>query len=74
MSKGATQQDRDLLPLFPLGLVLLPHMTLPLHIFEERYKLMINESLTQNRPFGIVYFDGQQVRKMGCIARIIRVL
>jgi Lon protease-like protein len=74
MSTDATQPSQDLLPLFPLGLVLLPHMTLPLHIFEERYKLMINECLEQNRPFGIVYFDGQQVRKMGCSARTISVL
>ena len=32
-------------PLFPLGLVLIPHELVPLHIFEERYKLMIGECL-----------------------------
>ena len=32
-------------PLFPLGLVLLPSELVPLHIFEERYKLMIGECL-----------------------------
>jgi Lon protease-like protein len=32
-------------PLFPLGVVLLPEMLLPLHIFEERYKQMISECL-----------------------------
>ena len=31
------------IPLFPLGVVLLPAMLLPLHIFEERYKIMIGE-------------------------------
>jgi Lon protease-like protein len=59
------------IPLFPLGLVLLPGMVLPLHIFEERYKQMISECLATNRSFGIVWFDGQAIRTMGCTARIV---
>jgi Lon protease-like protein len=62
------------IPLFPLGLVLLPGMSLPLHIFEERYKQMIAECLADDRPFGIVLFDGQSVRSVGCTARIFEVL
>jgi Lon protease-like protein len=62
------------IPLFPLGLVLLPGMALPLHIFEERYKQMISECLAGNTPFGIVWFDGQTIRPVGCTARVIRVL
>jgi ATP-dependent Lon protease len=62
------------IPLFPLGLVLLPGMVLPLHIFEERYKQMISECLAANLPFGIVWFDGQAIRSMGCTARVIRVI
>jgi hypothetical protein len=42
------------LPLFPLGLVLFPNAPLPLHIFEERYKLMISRCVEQNAPFGVV--------------------
>jgi uncharacterized protein len=42
------------LPLFPLSLVLFPGMELPLHIFEERYKRMINLCLREDRPFGVV--------------------
>jgi uncharacterized protein len=42
------------LPLFPLSLVLFPGMTLPLHIFEERYKRMINLCLREARDFGVV--------------------
>ena len=60
--------------LFPLGLVLLPGMSLPLHIFEERYKLMIGECLAGDRPFGIVFFDGQAVRSAGCTARVSEVM
>jgi Lon protease-like protein len=62
------------IPLFPLGLVLLPGMALPLHIFEERYKQMISECLAERTPFGIVWFDGQSIRSIGCTARIIEVL
>lgn len=42
------------LPLFPLDIVLFPGMVLPLHIFEERYKLMINRCLEEERPFGVL--------------------
>lgn len=62
------------IPLFPLGLVMLPGMVLPLHIFEERYKRMISECLAENMPFGIVWFDGQTIHPVGCTARVIRVL
>lgn len=57
--------DRDLwtdLPLFPLNTVLFPGMVLPLHIFEERYKLMINHCLEEERPFGVLLIrEGQEV-------------
>jgi Lon protease-like protein len=42
------------LPLFPLNVVLFPGTELPLHIFEPRYRLMINECSEQGCPFGIV--------------------
>jgi Lon protease-like protein len=42
------------LPLFPLNTVLFPGMILPLHIFEERYKLMIQHCLDEERPFGVL--------------------
>jgi uncharacterized protein len=42
------------LPLFPLPTVLFPGMALPLHVFEERYKLMIGECVRDSRPFGVV--------------------
>ncbi len=62
------------IPLFPLGLVLLPGMPLQLHIFEERYKLMMSECLSADTPFGIVQFDGKQIHSVGCMARIAEVL
>jgi len=50
------------LPLFPLNTVLFPGMVLPLHIFEDRYKKMINYCITNNEPFGVVLIrDGLEV-------------
>jgi Lon protease-like protein len=42
------------LPLFPLNTVLFPGAPLQLHIFEERYRLMIGRCLEQKAPFGVV--------------------
>jgi Lon protease-like protein len=67
-------QSRNTIPLFPLGLVLLPQIPLPLNIFEERYKLMIGECLEKNKEFGIVYFNGTDIKAIGCTASIQRVL
>jgi Lon protease-like protein len=61
-------------PLFPLGLVLLPQELVPLHIFEERYKLMIGECLDEDRKFGILWLSDDGLKQVGCSARISRVL
>ena len=67
----------ELLPLFPLNTVLFPSMVLPLHIVEERYKLMINTCLAQDKPFGVVLiYSGTEVgesaipHSVGTVARI----
>jgi Lon protease-like protein len=49
-------------------------MTLPLHIFEERYKKMIAKCLADDSAFGIVLFEGQAIRKVGCTTRVTEVL
>jgi Lon protease-like protein len=68
----------ELLPLFPLNTVLFPSMVLPLHIFEERYKLMINTCLAQDKPFGVVLiYSGPEIggpaipHSAGTVARIV---
>jgi Lon protease-like protein len=61
-------------PLFPLGLVLLPEEVVPLHIFEERYKLMIGECLDQGTEFGIVWLSDDGLRETGCAARVTQLL
>ena len=62
------------IPLFPLGVVVLPEVLLPLHIFEERYKTMIGECLEQNQEFGVIYYSGSEMQSKGCTARVIRVI
>lgn len=64
----------ELLPLFPLGLVLLPNTSLPLHIFEDRYKLMIKVVLESGGEFGVVLAAGRGLMPVGCTATIEEVL
>jgi Lon protease-like protein len=61
-------------PLFPLGIVALPGELVPLHIFEERYKTMMNECLEREREFGIVWLSDDGLRQVGCAVRIEQVL
>jgi hypothetical protein len=70
----------DLLPLFPLNTVLFPGQTLPLHIFEERYRLMIGRCIDERAPFGVLLIkDGEEVGRdaephgIGTTAYIARV-
>lgn len=68
------------IPLFPLHTVLFPGMILPLHIFEERYKIMMHHCLTRNHPFGVVLIregseigGGAKVFDVGTTAHITQV-
>jgi Lon protease-like protein len=63
-----------LIPLFPLDLVLLPSVPLPLHIFEPRYKEMIKECLEEKKDFGLIRSHGESLVTVGCTAEIIQVL
>jgi Lon protease-like protein len=73
-SYGLMPETVERFPLFPLGLVLIPHELVPLHIFEERYKLMIGECIDEEREFGIVWLADDGLKEIGCSARITRVL
>ena len=60
----------EILPLFPLNVVLFPQSQLPLHIFEERYKILISECITHDAVFGINFVHEQQMRSIGCTAAV----
>jgi Lon protease-like protein len=66
------------LPLFPLPVVLFPTATMPLHIFEPRYRRMVARCLDTDRRFGLVYhdFDAKgpfltEIGTVGCVAEIV---
>ena len=62
------------LPLFPLKVVLFPGSLLPLHIFEERYKTLINECIENRAEFGINFVEGEKTDPIGCTASVKQVL
>ena len=68
-----TNADESLLALFPLGLVLLPGEVVPLHIFEERYKLLIEERRDEGE-FGILLSEDDELRECGCAASVAEVI
>jgi uncharacterized protein len=75
----------ELLPLFPLSTVLFPGMRLPLHIFEERYRLLVAHLQAQPEPrrFGVIAIrQGREVgaqgitalHEVGCVATIRQIM
>ncbi|MGQ9813843.1 MAG: LON peptidase substrate-binding domain-containing protein [Candidatus Roseilinea sp.] len=63
------------LPLFPLNVVLFPGQTLPLHIFEPRYRAMIQRCIEEDAPFGVLLAqdDDGEPYTIGTAARITQV-
>lgn len=66
------------LPMFPLGSVLFPTMILPLHVFEERYRALVDVCLAGDREFGVCLIErgnevgGGEVRTdIACVAQIV---
>ena len=66
------------MPMFPLGTVLVPHQPLPLHVFEPRYRALVHDCLAGDRTFGVVLIErghevgGGDVRfDIGCTAEIV---
>ena len=68
------------LPMFPLGTVLFPGALLPLHVFEPRYRRLVQDCLAGEPEFGVVLIDrghevggGDVLRPVGAVARILEV-
>jgi ATP-dependent Lon protease len=70
LEKHNVIMQQDLLPLFPLRLVLLPGAPVSLHIFEERYKQMIGQAIERKTEFGIVLAHEQGIVNTGCTALV----
>jgi Lon protease-like protein len=66
-------------PLFPLGIVALPSESVPLHIFEDRYRRMVERCLlgepeSLERQFGILWLSEEELKEVGCACEIEKVL
>ena len=64
----------NFIPIFPLGIVLYPHESLNLHIFEPRYKQMINECHKEDRPFGIPAVIHSKIQEAGTLVKIVEIV
>jgi ATP-dependent Lon protease len=62
------------IPIFPLKLVVFPNSKYPLHIFEPRYKKMINKCLEDDSGFGIVASVGKKISDVGVYVKISDIL
>lgn len=64
------------LPLFPLPMVLFPGVPLPLHIFEQRYRQMLDDIRAANNLFGLSYLEDASEHEIppaghiGCVAEV----
>ena len=71
---------RSAVPVFPLPeLVLFPHVTVPLHVFELRYRTMVRDALSRDRTlalavlapgFELDYHGSPEFHPLGCLARL----
>jgi len=60
----------NFIPVFPLGIVVYPGESVNLHIFEPRYKQLINECYAEGKPFGIPTVINNKLNEMGTLVRI----
>jgi Lon protease-like protein len=60
----------NFIPIFPLGIVVYPGEMVNLHIFEPRYKQLVNECHTEGKPFGIPTVIDNRLNEMGTLVRI----
>jgi Lon protease-like protein len=68
------EMPEELLPLFPLQVVLFPRTSLPLHIFEERYKEMIADVQRGHTEFGVVLAGEKGIVNTGCTATVEKIV
>jgi len=78
------EQVAEGFPLFPLGIVALPNSCVPLHVFEDRYRRMIEQCLladagsvesgSHEGEFGILWLSDEELKDVGCACAVERVL
>src|SRR6185503_4214322 len=63
----------NFIPIFPLGIVVYPGESLNLHIFEPRYKQLINECFTAKKSFGIPTVIENRMQDYGSLMQILEI-
>jgi Lon protease-like protein len=63
----------NFIPIFPLGIVVYPGEQLNLHIFEPRYKQLINECYENKKPFGIPVIIDNKPNEMGTLLEVVEI-
>ena len=64
----------NFIPIFPLGIVVFPDEILNLHIFEPRYKQLVNDCYAEAKPFGIPTVLENGVNEMGTLVEIVEIV
>src|SRR5258707_13089673 len=64
----------NFIPIFPLGIVIYPGEMVNLHIFEPRYKQLVNECHAEGKPFGIPTVIENHLNEMGTLVKITEVV
>ena len=64
------QNNSRNIALFPINLSVLPYEKVNLHIFEDRYKKLVNYSLNKNKTFGIVYLKNKTMSSVGTTVKV----
>lgn len=64
----------NFVPIFPLGIVVYPNEKLNLHIFEERYKQLVNTCFSEQKPFGIPTVINDTVSDTGTLVTVVEIV
>jgi Lon protease-like protein len=64
----------NFIPIFPLSIVVYPGESVNLHIFEPRYKQLVNECYTENKPFGIPTVINNKLNDVGTLVKITEIV
>ncbi|MBP6430644.1 MAG: LON peptidase substrate-binding domain-containing protein [Ferruginibacter sp.] len=63
----------NFIPIFPLGIVVYPGENVNLHVFEPRYKQLINDCIAAKKPFGIPVVIDNSIQEYGTLVEVIEV-
>jgi uncharacterized protein len=64
----------NFIPIFPLSIVVYPGEKLNLHIFEPRYKQLINDCMESKKPFGIPTVMNNEIKELGTLVQVTEIV